>query len=138
MKFLVVSWTALRAAFEASVWATAFWCISDSFFDIPWIHFYWVFSIILFLNGFSVISVSPELAGTFLKIEIMLVGLAISQSLLTSLIPSAITIVVMSFLSHWTGREPDWLHVWFVFACVFYILWRRQGKRKAVRAWAVK
>jgi hypothetical protein len=79
MKLLLVTWTGVRVGLEAAVWATAFWCVSDSFFDIQWLHFYWVFLVILFLDGLSVIKASPGMAGRFLSKDLMLVGLAILQ-----------------------------------------------------------
>jgi len=149
MKFLLVCWTALRLVFEAAVWATAIWCVSDCFFEIPWVLFYWVFLIVLFVHGFWVvrkfleINLSLDTASgsiqqrksslALLLIDLSLVGWAILMSFLTSWIPAAIVIAVISVLSLWTGRQPDWLHVWLFFACVFYLSWRQQGARGAMR-----
>jgi hypothetical protein len=135
MKFLFLIWTVVRNTFEAAVWATAVWTCLDSFYDIEWIYLFWVFFAILFLIGGKVIGVEPYLVQAFLVIDLGVVALAILQALTTSLIPTALAIVIFNLISRWTHKEPDWLHVFLFFACAFYILWRRNGKHKAIQAW---
>jgi hypothetical protein len=128
MKFLYVLWTGVRNAFEASVWATLVWTAAKSFYPMEWVPLFWVFFAILFGSGLGAIGAPP---WPFLAIDPMLVGLAILQSVMCSLVPTVITVIV-AYLIH---MPANWLHVFLFFACGFYILWRRNGKRKAVQAW---
>jgi hypothetical protein len=61
----------------------------------------------------------------------MLVGLAILQATTNALVLAVVTIVVTSLVH----IQTNWLHVFLFFGCACYIPWRRNGKKKAVRAW---
>jgi hypothetical protein len=132
MKFLLILWTTLRNAFEASVWATLVWTAAEPFHPIRWIYAFWIFFTILFLQGLKVLGAEPWLARVMVMIDPLLVGSAIWQGVMCALIPAVVTIVVANLTSSW---HPDWLRVFLFFACGFYTLWRSNGKRKAVQAW---
>jgi hypothetical protein len=135
MKGLLVIWIVVRISFEAVVWATLVWTASESFYPIEWISLFWVFFAILFILGLKVMGAEPWLAGVMLVTDPMLVGMAVLQAVMCALIPTVITIVVANLISSWTHMVPDWLHVFLFFGCGFYILWRRNGKQRAVQAW---
>jgi len=131
MKFLFVTWTVVRNAFEAAVWATVVRTLSLPLFNTDWIYFFWAFFAILFVLGLGVIGTEPWLLQSMLVIDPMLVGSAILQAVMCALIPTIVTIVVASLVH----APADWLQVFLFFACGFYILWRRSGKKKAVQSW---
>jgi hypothetical protein len=131
MRLLLVLWITIRNAFEAAVWATLFWTASEAFFDVEWIHLFLIFFAILFIGGLGTRGAEP---WPMLGIDPMLVGLAIVQATTNALVLAVITIVVASLLH----IQTNWLHVFLFFGCACYIPWRRNGKKKAVRAWKGK
>jgi hypothetical protein len=133
MKFLFLLWITIRGTFEASVWATAVWCILYSFTNILWLQCFWVFIPIHFIwNIFFVEYVRTHTKQDclfYMRRESMLVGLSIIHAIIISILPTIAAIVLLSLLEVWTHLETHWLHTWLFVACVVYILSRASGKR---------
>jgi hypothetical protein len=115
--------------------ATMVWTAAEPFYPIEWSLLFWIFFAVLFLLGLKVMGAEPWLTRVMLVTEPVLVGMAVLQAVMCALIPTVITIVVANFISSWTNMHPDWSHVFLFFGCGFYILWRRNGKKRAVQAW---
>jgi hypothetical protein len=138
LKLLFVLWTVVRNAFEAVIWATLVRTAAEPFYNIEWVRsniewvpLFWVVFVVLGVYHLNVLGSEPWLAKAMVMIDPMLVGLAILQALACALIPTVITIVVANLIH----MPPNWLHVYLSFACGFYILWRRNGKKKAIQSW---
>jgi hypothetical protein len=71
------------------------WTASEAFFDVEWIHLFWIFFAILFIGGLGTMGAEP---WPMLGIDPMLVGLAIVQATTNGLVLAVITIVVASLL----------------------------------------
>jgi hypothetical protein len=111
MKLLLVLWTVVRNAFESAVWATLVWTAAKLFYPLEWVPLFWIFFAILFISGLGAMGAGP---WPMLAIDPMLVGLAILQAAVCSLVATVITIIVV---------------------CGFYTLWRRNGKKRAIQSW---
>jgi hypothetical protein len=131
MKFLYIIWTGVRNIFEGAVWATLIWTASEPFYPLRWLLWFWFFFTVLTIIGFKAVTVEPWLARSMLVIDPMLVGLAILQAAINALVLTVVTLVIAALIHVHT----DWLHVFLFFGSGLYILWRRNGKRKAVRSW---
>jgi hypothetical protein len=141
MKFLFLLWITIRSTFDASVWATAVWCILYSFTNVLWWQCFWIFLAIHFLSNRSFVKYVSTHAKrdclSYMRIESMLVGFAIIHALILAIIPTVAAIVFLSLLEVWTNLETHWLHTWLFVACVVYILSRASGKRRMARPPAV-
>jgi len=134
MKFLFLLWITIRGTFEASVWATAVWCLLYSFTNVLWLQCFWVFIPIHFLWNMSFVEyVSTHTKQDclfYMRRESMLVGVAILLAPIISILPTAAAIILLSVLQVWTHLETHWLHTWLFVACVVYILSRGSGRRR--------
>jgi hypothetical protein len=137
MKFLFLFWIAIRSTFEASVWATAAWCILYPFSGILWLQCFWVFSAIQYVWNLCFIEYvgthSADECRFFIRLESFLVIAAIVQALITSIIPTIAGVIVLKLISGWTHGEPNWIHVWLFVVSVAYTVSRRCGKRRMAR-----
>jgi hypothetical protein len=131
MIFLFAIWTFVRNIFESSVWATLVWTALEPFSPVHWLLLYWGFFVLLSIFSFIAFPTERWLRQSMLAIDPMLVGLAVLQAAVNSLI-ATIIIVVIAALVH---LQTNWVHVFLFFGSGLYILWRRNGKRKAVRSW---
>ena len=133
MKFLFLLWITIRGTFEASVWATAVWCILYSFTNILWLQCFWVFIPIHFIWNMSFVEYvrthTKQDCLFYMRQESMLVGLSIIHAIIISILPTIAAIVLLSLLEVWTNLETHWLHTWLFVACVVYNLSRGSGKR---------
>jgi hypothetical protein len=134
MRFLFLLWITIRGTFEASVWATAAWCILYSFTSILWLQCLWVFIPIHFIWNISFVEYArihtKRDCFSYVRIESMLVGLSIVHAVIISILPTIAAIVLLSLLEVWTHLETHWLHTWLFVACVVYNLSRGSGKRR--------
>jgi hypothetical protein len=128
MRVLLFLWTTLRSAFEAAVWATLIWTAAESFYPMDWIPLFWICFAILFIAGLPSLGASP---WPMLVIDPMLVGMAVLQAAMCSFVATVITCIV-AYLIH---TPANWLHVLLFFGSGFYILWRRNGKKRAIQSW---
>ena len=92
---------------------------------------FWFFFAVLSILGFKAVATEPSLARSMLIIDPMLVAMAVLQAAVNALVLTIITVVIATLIHRQTNR----LHVFLFFGTGFYILWRRSGKRKAVRSW---
>jgi len=133
MKFLFLLWITIRGTFEASVWATAVWCILYSFTNILWLQCFWVFIPIHFIWNMSfakyVRTHTKQDCLSYIRQESILVGLSIIYAIIISILPTIAAIALLSLLEVWTHLETHWLHTWLFVACVVYNLSRGRGKR---------
>jgi len=133
MKFLFLLWITIRGTFEASVWATAAWCILYSFTNILWLQCFWVFIPIHFIWNMSFVEYvrthTKQDCLFYMRQESMFVGLSIIHAIIISILPTIAAIVLLSLLEVWTNLETHWLHTWLFVACVVYNLSRASGKR---------
>lgn len=98
---------------------------------LRWLLAFWFFFAVLSILGFKAVTAEPWLARSMLLIDPMLVAMAVLQAAVNALVLTIITVVIAT-LFH---LQTNWLHVFLFFGTGFYILWRRSGKRKAVRSW---
>jgi len=134
MKFLFLLWIIIRGTFEASVWATAVWCILYSFTNILWLQCFWVFIPIHLIWNMSFVGYvrthTKQDCLFYMRRESMLVGLSIIHAIIISILPTIAAIALLSLLEVWTNLETHWLHTWLFVACVVYSLSRGIGKRR--------
>src|SRR6266550_767242 len=128
MKFLFLLWITVRATFDASVWATAVWCLLYSFINVLWLQCFWIFLAIHFIGNLSSvrhISIhTRQDCFSYMRLESMSVGLSIFCAPIISILPTVAAIVLLSFLQVWTNLETHWLHTWLFVTCVVYNLLR--------------
>ena len=134
MKFLFLLWITIRGIFEASVWATAAWCLLYSFTNVLWLQCFWVFIPIHIIWNMSFVEYvrthTKQDCLSYMRIESMSVGLSIIHALILSILPTIAAIVLLSLLEVWTNLETHWLHTWLLVACIVYSFARRSGKRR--------
>jgi hypothetical protein len=132
MKFLLLLWITIRGTFEATVWATAVWCILYSFTNVLWLQCFWVFIPIHFIWNMSFVEYvrthTKRDCFCYMLIESISVGLSIIHAVIISILPTIAAIVLLSLLEVWTNLETHWLHTWLFVACVVYSLSRRSRK----------
>jgi hypothetical protein len=123
----------MRSTFEAAVWATAIWSVV-SFTGAVWTPCFWVFAAVHYVMNLCFVEYvethSAEDRRFFVRLESLLVGAAIIQAIITSIIPTIAGMILLKVTSGWTHIKPDWLHVWLFVVCVAYNLSRSAGKRR--------
>jgi hypothetical protein len=134
MKFLFLLWIAMASIFDASVWATAAWCVLYSFSNVSWLQCFWISLAIHLVGNLSFIKyISTRRREDFfscIRRESMLVGLFIVSAPIISILPTAAAIVLLSLLQVWTNLETHWLHTWLLVTCLVYNLLRGRGTRR--------
>jgi hypothetical protein len=134
MKFLFLLWIAMEGIFEASVWATAAWCLLYSFSNISWLQCFWISLAIQFVGRFScakyVKTHSREDCLSHIRRESRLVGLHIISAPILSILPTVAAIILLSLLQVWTQLETHWLHTWLLVTCLVFIFLRACEARK--------
>ena len=139
MKFLFLLWIAMAGIFDASIWATAAWCVLYSFSSVSWLQCFWISLAIHFIGNLSCIKYisthTREDFFSYIRRESMLVGLFIVSAPIISILPTAAAIVLLSLLQVWTKLETHWLHTWLLVTCLVYILLRvREARKMALQA----
>jgi|HubBroStandDraft_6_1064221.scaffolds.fasta_scaffold443299_2 hypothetical protein len=134
MKFLFLLWIAIGGIFNASVWATAAWCVLYSFSSILWLHCFWIFLAIRFIGNLSFVKYisthTREDCFSYMRREATLVGLSIIFAPIISILPTVAAIVFLSLLQVWTNLEAHWLHTWLLVSCLVYQLLRGREMRR--------
>jgi hypothetical protein len=131
VKVLLCFWIVLRSTLAAVVWTTLIWTTAKLFYTLDWVPLFSILLPILFTFGLGTRAAPPSLTSVMLAVDPKLVAFAIFQALVSAIIPTLVVVVVVSLV----GWHPDWLNVFLFFVSAFYILWRRNGKKKAVQAW---
>jgi hypothetical protein len=128
MKFLFLLWIAIGGIFNASVGATAAWCVIYSFSSVSWLQCFWVILAIRFLGNLSFVTYvnthTKEDCFSYLRREATLVGLSIIFAPIIAILPTVAAIVLLSLLQVWTNLETHWLHTWLLVTCLVYHLLR--------------
>jgi hypothetical protein len=134
MKFLFLLWIAITGIFDASIWATAAWCVLYSFSNVSWLQCFWISLAIHFIGNLSFIKYTSthtrEDFFSYIRRESRLVGLYIVSAPVISILPTVAAIVLLSLLQVWTNLETHWLHTWLLVTCLVYNLLRRRGTRR--------
>jgi hypothetical protein len=134
MKFLFLLWITIRGTFDASVWATAVWCLLYSFTNVLWLQCFGIFLAIHFIWNLSFLKYisthTRQDCFSYLRLELVLFGLSILYAPIISILPTVGAIVLLSFLQTWTNLETHWLHTFLFVTCVVYNLLRGREKRR--------
>jgi hypothetical protein len=137
MKILFLLWIAIRGAFDASVWATAVWCLLYSFTNILWVQFFWIFLAFHFIENLFLARYVSTHTGrdclSSIRLELISIGLSFLHTAIVAILPTVAAIVFLSFLQAWTNLETHWLHTCLFVTCVVYILLRGHEKRRIAR-----
>jgi hypothetical protein len=140
MKFLSLLWITIARAVDASVWATALWCLVYSFTNVSWFQYFWIFLAIQFLWSLPFVrfinALTKKDCFSYLRRESALIGLSILYAPIFAILPTVAVIVLLSILESWTGLETHWLHTWLFVSCLVYVLSRNRDKRRM--AWQAK
>jgi hypothetical protein len=136
MKFLFLLWITIRGTFDASVWATAAWCILCYFSNVLWLQCFGMFMTIHFVSNMHLVNYinthTKQNCLIYMRIESVLVGLSIALGLILSPLLTVGAIALLSVLQVWTSLETHWLHTLLFVACVIYIFSRASGQRRMV------
>jgi hypothetical protein len=134
MKFLFLLWITIRGIFDASVWATAVWCLLYSFTNVLWLQCFWIFLAIHLIGNLSfwkyICTQTRRDCFSYLRLDLMFVGLSILYAPIISILPTVAVIVLLSFLQVWTDLETHWLHTCLFVTCVVYNVLRVREKRR--------
>lgn len=139
MKFLFLLWIAMGRIFDASIWATAAWCVLYSFSDVSWLQCFWISLAIHFVGSLwfvKYIRISTrEACFSYIRREARLFGLFIISAPVISILPTVVAIVLLSVLQTWTNLESHWLHTWLLVTCLVYNFFRvREARRMVLQA----
>jgi hypothetical protein len=139
MKFLLLLWIAIGGIFDASIRATAAWCVLYYFSNVSWLQCIWIFLVIHFLeNLFFVKYISTytkEDCFSYIRRESILVGSSIISAPIISIFPTVAAIALLSILQVWTNLETHWLHTWLFVTCLVYSLLKcRETRRMSLHA----
>jgi hypothetical protein len=134
MKFLFLLWITMEGIFDASIWATAAWCVLYSFSNVSWLQCFWISLAIHFVGSLSSVKYirthTREDCFSYIRRESKLIGLCIISAPILSILPTVGAIVFLSLLQVWTNLETHWLHTWLLVACLVYNLCRVREARK--------
>jgi hypothetical protein len=139
MKFLFLLWIAMVGIFDASIWATAAWCVLYSFSTVSWLQCFWISLAIRFIGSLSFVKYirthTREDCFSYIRRESKLIGLSIISAPFLSILPTVGAILLLSLLQVWTNLETHWLHAWLLVTCLVYNLCRmREARKKALQA----
>jgi hypothetical protein len=133
MKFVFLLWVAFWSAIDASIWATASWCLLG-YFEILWFQCFWVFMLLHLVWHIPAmkygISRTNEDCLLYMRRESTSIGVALILALPSSIIPTAAAILLLSLLELWTNLETHWLHTWLCVTCVLYIAIKAGQKKR--------
>lgn len=134
MKFLFLLWITFRGAFDASVWATAVWCLLYSFTNVLWLQCFWIFLAIHFIGNLRfwkyINTHTRQDCFSYMRLESMLIGLSLLYTPIIAILPIVAAIVLLSLLQAWTNLETHWLHTCLFVTCVVFNLLRGRDKRR--------
>jgi hypothetical protein len=133
MKFLFLLWITMEGIFDASIWATAVWCMLYSFSNVSWLQCFWISLAIHFVGSLSVRYIRTYTRGdcfSYIRRESKLIGICIISAPILSILPTVGAIVLLSLLQIWTNLETHWLHTWLLVTCLVYNLCRVREARK--------
>jgi hypothetical protein len=134
MKFIFLLWITIRGIFDASVWATAVWCILGYFSNVLWLQCFGISIAIHLIRNWPFVEYvrvhTKQDCLIYMRRESTLVGFAIMLATLISILPTVAAIILLSLLQVWTHLETHWLHTWLFVACVVYNLSRSSGARR--------
>jgi hypothetical protein len=137
MKILFLFWITIRGAFDASVWATAVWCLLYSFTNVLWPQCFWAFLAIHFLGNLPLVKYvsrhTSQDCFAYIFLEARSIVLSILQTPIIAVLPAVAAIVLLTFLQAWTNLETHWLHTCLFVFCLVYILLRGREKRRMAR-----
>jgi hypothetical protein len=137
MKFLFLLWIAMEGIFDASVWATAGWCVLYSFSSVSWLQCFWMSLAIHLIGSLSSVKYlrthNREDCFSYIRRESKLIGLSIISAPILSILPTVGVIVLLSLIQVWTKLETHWLHAWLLVTCLVYNLCRVREARKMAR-----
>lgn len=133
MKFAFLLWVALWSVIDASIWATASWCLLG-YFNILWFQCFWVFMLVHCVWNIPAIKFGSTRTNEdclhYMRRESMSIGVALILALGTSIIPTAALILVLSISELWTKLQTHWLHTWLCVTCVLYIAVKASQKKR--------
>src|SRR5258705_2696458 len=115
IKFLFLLWVAFWSVIDASIWATASWCLLG-YFKILWFQCFWVFMLVHLVWNIPAMKYgstrTSEDCLLYMRRESMSMGVALFLALATSLIHTAAAILLLTLSQHWTNLQTHWLHTW--------------------------
>jgi hypothetical protein len=133
MKFVFLLWVAIWSVIDASIWATASWCLLG-YFKILWFQCFWVFMLVHLVRNIPAMKYGTirtnEDCLLYMRRESMSIGVALILALPTSIIPTAAAILLLSLLELWTNLQTHWLHTWLCVTCVLYIAAKASQKKR--------
>jgi hypothetical protein len=137
MKSLFILWITIRATFNASIWATAVWCLLYSFSSALWWQCFWIFLAIHLIRDLALFKYirthTKQDCFSYLRLDSMLVGLSILYAPIIAIVPALAAILILSFLQAWTNQTVHWLHTWLFVTCLVYNLLRAREERRMSR-----
>src|SRR5258708_12927224 len=124
IKFVFLLWVAFWSVIDASIWATASWCLLG-YFKILWFQCLWVFMIVQLVWNIPAMKYgstrTSEDCLLYMRRESMSIGVALFLALATSIIPTAAAILLLSLSELWTNLQTHCLHTWLGVTCAPYI-----------------
>jgi hypothetical protein len=134
MKFVfLLFWVTFWGVIDASIWATALWCLLG-YFNVLWLQCFWAFIPIHFVWNISVMKYGSTHTRQdclfYMRRESMSMGVALILALATSIIPTVAVILLLSLSELWTNLQTHWLHTWLCVTCILYIFARGSEKKK--------
>jgi hypothetical protein len=133
MKFVFMLWVAFWSVIDASIWATASWCLLG-YFEILWFQCFWIFMLVHFFWNIPAIKYGSTRTNEDclldMRRELMSTGAALILALATSIIPTAAAILLLGVLELWTNLQTHWLHTWLCVTCALYIAVKAREKKR--------
>jgi hypothetical protein len=146
IKPFLIAWMVMRSSFEASVWATAAWCVLYAFLrkaeaysataekhGVLWLPLFGVFLAMQFLLTSRQIGCllnrSEKECQDFMKGDCMFVVGAILLAFITAFTPALGGIVLLYLILPWTGILADWLPWWWFLLSICYMCFRCTAKQ---------
>jgi hypothetical protein len=124
VRFVFLLWVAFWSVIDASIWATASWCVLG-YFNILWFQCFWVFMLIHLVRSIPAIKYGSAQTNEgcllYMRRESTLIGAALILALGTSIIPTAAAILLLSILQLWTNPNSLAAHL---ALCHLYSLYR--------------
>jgi hypothetical protein len=133
VKFVFPLWVAFWSVIDASIWATASWCLLG-YFNILWFQCFWVFMLVHLVWNIPAIKYGSTQTNEdcllYMRRELMSIGVALILALAASIIPTAAAILLLSILELWTNLQTHWLHTWLCVTCIVYIAGKTSQKKR--------
>ncbi len=133
IKFVFLLWVAFWSVIDASIWATASWCLLG-YFKILWFQCFWVFMLVHLVWNIPAMKYgstrTSEDCLLYMRRESMSIGVALFLALATSIIPTAAAILLLSLSELWTNLQAHWLHTWLGVTCALYIAAKASQRRR--------